>query len=214
MHKNTVMLIDDHAMFRRGVAQIIEDDPELEVVGEASSGTEGLELAASLQPDIILIDLNMKGIDGLETLRRFKASNIVAKFVVLTVSNAEEDLLEALRCGADGYLLKDLDPQQLGISLKKILGGTTVIQESLAEVLKQALQDSHAKPAPVAPDQAALTEREHEILQCLVEGLSNKAIANNLGISDTTVKAHVKHLLSKLKLTSRLEAVVWAYKNK
>ncbi|MCB5186547.1 two-component system response regulator NarL [Methylobacillus caricis] len=212
--KFKVFLIDDHALFRKGVSQMISADPAFEVVGEASSGLEGLELAPQIVPDIVLIDLNMKGVDGLETLRRFKSGDLPARFVVLTVSDAEDDLLEALRAGADGYLLKDMDPEQLCDSLKKILGGMTVIQDRLTEVLKQALQELAAKPAPVSPDQVSLTEREHEILQCLADGLSNKAIARKLGISDTTVKVHVKHLLSKLRLTSRLEAAVWAHRQK
>lgn len=212
--KRKVFLIDDHALFRKGVSQIINDDPLLKVVGEASSGMEGLELAPSLQPDIILIDLNMKEMDGLETLRRFCALEMQCRFVVLTVSDAEDDLLEALRSGADGYLLKDLDPEDLCTSLRKVLGGMTVVQDKLTDVLKQALQEENSKPTPVSPDKASLTEREKEILHYLAEGLSNKAIAIKLGISDTTVKVHVKHVLSKLRLTSRLEAVVWAYKQK
>lgn len=209
-----VFLIDDHALFRKGVSQMIGADPLFEVVGEASSGLEGLEQAPALAPDIVLIDLNMKGVDGLETLRRFKADGLRARFVVLTVSDAEDDLLEALRSGADGYLLKDMEPEQLCASLKKIADGVTVIQDRLTEVLRQALQELGNKPAPATPDQVSLTDREQEILQCLAGGLSNKAIARKLGISDTTVKVHVKHLLSKLRLTSRLEAAVWAHRQK
>ncbi|MEY3746710.1 MAG: hypothetical protein RL194_169 [Pseudomonadota bacterium] len=206
-----VFLIDDHALFRKGVGQIIGDDPSFEVVGEASSGAEGLELAQTLTPDLVLIDLNMKGLNGIETLKRFKQGELKAKFVVLTVSDAEDDLLEALRAGADGYLLKDMDPEDLCANLKKVAEGMTVIQDSLTEILKQALIDPKLNRKD---EEVSLTEREHEILQCLANGLNNKTIARNLGISDTTVKVHIKHLLSKLKLTSRLEAAVWAHKQK
>ena len=206
-----VFLIDDHALFRKGVGQIIGDDPSFEVVGEASSGAEGLELAQTLRPDLVLIDLNMKGLNGIETLKRFKQGELKAKFVVLTVSDAEDDLLEALRAGADGYLLKDMDPEDLCANLKKVAEGMTVIQDSLTEILKQALIDPKLNRKD---EEVSLTEREHEILQCLANGLNNKTIARNLGISDTTVKVHIKHLLSKLKLTSRLEAAVWAHKQK
>lgn len=209
-----VFLIDDHALFRKGVSQMISTDAMFTVVGEASSGPEGLALAPALAPDIVLIDLNMKEVDGLETLRRFKAGELQARFVVLTVSDAEDDLLEALRAGADGYLLKDMEPEELCTSLKKIMSGMTVIQDRLTEVLKQALQELANKPMQLTPEHVALTEREQEILQCLADGLSNKAIARRLGISDTTVKVHVKHVLSKLRLTSRLEAAVWAHKQK
>ena len=206
-----VFLIDDHALFRKGVGQIIGDDASFEVVGEASSGAEGLELAQTLTPDLVLIDLNMKGLNGIETLKRFKQGELKAKFVVLTVSDAEDDLLEALRAGADGYLLKDMDPEDLCANLKKVAEGMTVIQDSLTEILKQALIDPKLNRKD---EEVSLTEREHEILQCLANGLNNKTIARNLGISDTTVKVHIKHLLSKLKLTSRLEAAVWAHKQK
>lgn len=206
-----VFLIDDHALFRKGVGQIINDNPSFEVVGEASFGLEGIELVQQSSPDVVLIDLNMKGLNGIETLRRFKEMGTPAKFVVLTVSDAEDDLLEALRSGADGYLLKDMDPEDLCANLIKVAAGMTVIQDSLTEILKQALID----PKVGRNDEnVSLTDREKEILQCLADGLNNKTIARKLGISDTTVKVHIKHLLSKLKLTSRLEAAVWAHKKK
>jgi two-component system nitrate/nitrite response regulator NarL len=206
-----VFLIDDHALFRKGVGQIINDNPSFEVVGEASSGLEGIALVQQSAPDVVLIDLNMKGLNGIETLRRFKEMGTPAKFVVLTVSDAEDDLLEALRSGADGYLLKDMDPEDLCANLIKVAAGMTVIQDSLTDILKQALID----PKVGRNDETvSLTDREQEILQCLADGLNNKTIARKLGISDTTVKVHIKHLLSKLKLTSRLEAAVWAHKKK
>jgi two-component system nitrate/nitrite response regulator NarL len=206
-----VFLIDDHALFRKGVGQIINDNQSFEVVGEASSGLEGIELVQQSSPDVVLIDLNMKGLNGIETLRRFKEMGTPAKFVVLTVSDAEDDLLEALRSGADGYLLKDMDPEDLCGNLIKVAAGMTVIQDSLTDILKQALID----PKVGRNDEnVSLTDREKEILQCLADGLNNKTIARKLGISDTTVKVHIKHLLSKLKLTSRLEAAVWAHKKK
>lgn len=206
-----VFLIDDHALFRKGVGQIINDNPNFEVVGEASSGLEGIELVQQSSPDVVLIDLNMKGLNGIDTLRRFKELGTPSKFVVLTVSDAEDDLLEALRSGADGYLLKDMDPEDLCANLIKVASGMTVIQDSLTDILKQALID----PKVGRNDEnVSLTDREQEILQCLADGLNNKTIARKLGISDTTVKVHIKHLLSKLKLTSRLEAAVWAHKKK
>jgi len=211
MHTYKVFLIDDHALFRKGVGQIIAAEPGFEVVGEASSGLEGLDLAQQLMPDLVLIDLNMKGINGLETLRRFKQTELKARFIVLTVSDAEDDLLEALRAGADGYLLKDMDPADLCGNLKKVAEGMTVVQDSLTEILKQALIDPSLHRRD---DEVSLTERENEILQCLANGLNNKTIARELGISDTTVKVHIKHLLSKLKLTSRLEAACWAHRKK
>ncbi len=206
-----VMLIDDHAMFRKGVRQIISDDPHFDVVGEAASGQEGLDLAPQLQPDMVLIDLNMKGLNGIETLRRFKETPLGARYIVLTVSDAEDDLLEALRAGADGYLLKDMEPEELCATLLKASTGVTVLQDSLTEILKNALLEP---PGKKTTSDAALTEREHEILECLADGLNNKTIARKLGISDTTVKVHIKNLLRKLNLTSRLEAAVWRHQHK
>lgn len=206
-----VMLIDDHALFRRGVRQIMSDDSNFEIVGEAASGSEGLACALTLQPDMVLIDLNMKGMDGLETLRRFKATGLGARCIVLTVSDAEEDLLEALRAGADGYLLKDMEPEDLCSSLLKASMGTTVLQDRLTDVLKNvALEPTYKKHT----SDGELTEREREILQCLADGLNNKSIARTLGISSTTVKVHVKNVLRKLNLSSRLEAAVWKHQNK
>ncbi len=204
-----VMLIDDHPLFRKGVRQIITDDPQFVVVGEAASGQEGLDLAAELQPDLVLVDLNMKGMDGLETLRRFKKTELTARYVVLTVSDAEDDLMEALKIGADGYLLKDMEPEELRIQLMKVCQGVTVLQESLTGVLKRALSEPETNKITEAD--VGLTERENEILGCLAEGLNNKTIARNLGISDTTVKVHIKNILRKLNMTSRLEAAVWKH---
>lgn len=206
-----VMLIEDHALFRKGVRDIISDNAHFEVVGEAASGQEGLDFAARLQPDMVLIDLNMKGMDGLETLRRLKTADLDARCIVLTVSDAKEDLIEALRAGADGYLLKDMEPEDLCTSLLKASTGATVLQDRLTDVLKNAVLDP--PPARKAAGDSALTDREQEILQCLADGLNNKTIARNLGISSMTVKVHVKNLLRKLNLTSRLEAAVWKHQS-
>lgn len=204
-----VLVIDDHALLRKGVSQMIAADPDFEIAGEAASGLEGLEKLHTLKPDLILLDLNMQGMNGLETLARIKETKMEVRCIVLTVSNAEDDLLEALRAGADGYLLKDMEPEELCANLKKAMSGVTVLQESLTEILKNALLHPTLSKGE---EDVSLTEREREILECLAKGLNNKTIARELGISDTTVKVHIKHLLSKLKLTSRLEAAVWAHK--
>ncbi|EGL53471.1 MAG: two-component system response regulator NarL [Pseudomonadota bacterium] len=206
-----ILIIDDHPLFRKGVGQIISDEPNFEVVGEAASGLEGIELAQQLNPDLVLLDLNMKGIDGLETLRRLKQMDLKSRYVVLTVSDAEEDLLEALKSGADGYLLKDMEPEDLRSNLVKAALGVTVLQDSLTEVLKKALIEPDTR---TTASDVSLTDRETEILDCLAEGMNNKNIARKLGISDTTVKVHIKNILRKLNLTSRLEAAVWRHQNR
>ena len=190
---------------------MISDHPRFKVVGEAASGQQGLDMAQALRPDMVLIDINMKGMSGLETLRRLKATDLHARYIILTVSNSEEDLIEALRVGADGYLLKDMEPEDLCTNLLKAWSGMTVLQDTLTEVLRSALL------SPVSAGstkEELLTMREREVLECLADGLNNKTIARNLGISDTTVKVHVKNVLRKLNLTSRLEAAVWKHKSK
>ena len=201
----TVLLIDDHALFRRGVAQLIRADPELSLAGEASSGEEGAMLANELKPDIVLIDLNMKGMTGLDVLRTLKASSLKSRCVVLSVSDEERDIKEAMRCGADGYLLKDLEPEDLCVRLKSAIRGNVVLAEGVANVLALAMREGN----PAALELSDITDREREILGGVAAGLSNKEIGRSLHISDATVKVHIKNLLRKLNLKSRLEAALW-----
>jgi len=195
-------------LFRKGVAQLVGMDPELEIVGEAGSGREGLALAQTLHPDVILIDLNMKEMDGVETVRAMKAASIEARFIMLTVSDSEDDVVAALRAGAHGYLLKDMEPEDLCATIKKAARGGMVLGANLADNLARALVDDKPQ-AGVTP--SGLTKREQEILNHLCAGMSNKAIARELNISDSTVKVHIKHLLRKFNLKSRLEIAVWAH---
>jgi two-component system, NarL family, nitrate/nitrite response regulator NarL len=202
-----VLIIDDHPLFRKGARLLLEPETGFEVVGEASSGAEGIRLASELETDLILLDLNMAEMDGLETLRRLRLADPEARVVMLTVSDHEQDLVAALRTGASGYLLKDTEPEELLAQLRQVLDGHLVLSQSLTEHLMRAVR-SDQEPTPV--EQAGLTERELEILQGISEGLSNKHIARQLDITEGTVKVHVKHLLRKLNLHSRVEAAVWA----
>jgi two-component system nitrate/nitrite response regulator NarL len=202
-----LLLVDDHPLFRKGVAQLIAAEPGLELVGEAGSGPEGIELALALAPDIILIDLNMKGMSGIQTLSGIRAAGIRSRCVMLTVSNDARDVLAAMKAGADGYLLKDMEPEDLGQRIRQSAQGSVVMDGNVAAILTQAL---NAPQAPVKPN---LTGREGQILAQLAEGRSNKEIARTLDISDATVKVHIKHLLRKLNMKSRLEAAVWALQN-
>jgi two-component system, NarL family, nitrate/nitrite response regulator NarL len=205
-HVLSLLIIDDHPLFRKGVAQLLELDGNFRLAGEAASGSQGLELARQLQPDLILLDLNMKGMNGIETLKALKATDLESRVIMLTVSDHQEDLVAALRCGADGYLLKDMEPEDLLANLRLAADGRVVLGEALTGMLAHALrQDSR----PARPDQAGLTEREEEILRHIAAGMSNKLIARELNITEGTVKVHVKHLLKKLNLRSRVEAAVW-----
>lgn len=206
----TLLMIDDHPLFRRGVLQLLSECTDFRMVGEASSGAEGLKLAAELMPDIILLDLNMRDMNGIEVLKRLKASESEAKVVMLTVSDEATDLVSALRSGADGYLLKEMDPDDLCDKLKRVAGGDVILSERLTLLLAHALREQNA---PRQPDEAGLTEQERRILEHIAQGKSNKMIARELDISDGTVKVHVKHLLRKLNLHSRLEAAVWVAAN-
>lgn len=204
----TLIAIDDHPLFRKGLADLIDMEATLEMVGEAASGEEGLELIAEQHPELILLDLNMKGMDGLETLKHIKEREPDARVIMLTVSDSEEDVVAALRAGADGYLLKDMEPEDTLDYLRQAASGKLVISERLTELLAHALRSEGTHPSDA--NQAGLTEREEQILRLIAQGLSNKMIARKLDITEGTVKVHVKHLLKKLNLRSRVEAVVWA----
>jgi two-component system nitrate/nitrite response regulator NarL len=202
-----ILIIDDHPLFRRGLSQLIALDPGLELVGEASAGDEGIGLARQLDPDLILLDLNMKGIDGIATLRLMRDKGIEARVVMLTVSDNADDLVAAIRAGADGYLLKDMEPEDLLTSIQNAFSGRMVLSERLSTLLALAIR---SESLAASRDSASLTERERAILACLAGGLSNKLIGRELNIAEGTVKVHVKNLLRKLNFRSRVEAAVWA----
>jgi two-component system nitrate/nitrite response regulator NarL len=204
---SSVLIIDDHPLFRKGVSQLIAMSEHLHLVGEASGGEQGLELARSLDPDLILLDLHMKGMSGLDTLRALRDADLSARVLILTVSDAADDLVATIRAGADGYLLKDMEPEALLESIEQAQRGQVMISERLNGLLARALRDeAQAEERSLAP----LTDREKDILGCLAAGLSNKLIARELDIAEGTVKVHIKNLLKKLRFRSRLEAAVWA----
>ena len=205
----TILVIDDHPLMRKGILQLIAMEDSLRLAGEAGDGQRGLELARQLRPDLILLDLNLRGLSGMDTLRALKAADLDARVIVLTVSDSEEDVVAALRLGADGYLLKDMEPEEVLESLKTAARGQIVLGERVAAILADALRHE-SQPRPI--DSVKLTERERETLSLIAAGHSNKLIARKLKITEGTVKVHVKHLLRKLNLDSRVEAAVWAVK--
>ena len=205
-----VLIIDDHPLFRRGVSQLLGLADGFTIVGEAASGQEGIELAKRLEPDLILLDLNMKGMNGLETLRTMRDLEIDARIILVTVSDAPEDLIAAIRSGADGYILKDNDPDDILKLIDSAMHGKTAISPELTSLLATALREESVVEQR---SQASLTERETAILKCLAGGMSNKLIARELDIMESTVKVHIRNLLKKLKFRSRVEAAVWAVAN-
>ena len=203
-----VLLIDDHTLFRLGLKNLLERSG-IQVIGAASTGKEGLEIIQQLSPDVVLLDMRMPDMDGLAVLRQLRESGVTIPISMLTTSNEEHDLLESLRSGAQGYLLKDMDPEELVSALHKIVEGETIVAPQLAGTLARALQgktDESEQKTPLSD----LTPRELEILEHLAIGQSNKVIARELGITDGTVKLHVKSVLRKLNVRSRVEAAVIA----
>ncbi len=205
-----VLVIDDHPLFRRGVSQLLSLEPGFRLVAEAASGQEGLELAKQHEPDLILLDLNMKNMNGIETLRAMREAEIDARIIILTVSNAPEDLISAIRAGADGYILKDNDPADMLALICEAMNGQTAISPELTSLLATALRH---ETVVENRSHVHLTERESAILKCLAVGKSNKLIARELEIMESTVKVHIRNLLKKLKFRSRVEAAVWAVAN-
>jgi two-component system nitrate/nitrite response regulator NarL len=204
-----VLLIDDHALVLKGLEELLQSRG-VTVVAAAGSGAEGIELAQSLEPDVILLDIMMPEMDGLETLRQLRAAGVEAAVLMLTMSHDEEHLATALREGAQGYLLKDMDPDELIPALDDAVHGKNVVAKDLVGALTRIVQGRPEKTELPNTPLSELTPRELEILKHLAEGQSNKVIARNLGISDGTVKLHVKSILRKLNANSRVEAAVMA----
>lgn len=202
-----LLIVDDHPLFRKGVRYLVNMVPGFTIVGEASCGQEGIDMAAELNPDMILLDLNMKDMGGIDVLKVVKASGNDARIVMLTVSDQAEDLAAALRAGADGYLLKEMEPEELLDKLTEAASGRITLTERLINLLAHAMRHDVNHPQNTA--EAGLTDQEQRVLELVAAGKSNKLIAKDLGITEGTVKVHVKHLLRKLGFNSRVEAAVW-----
>ncbi len=209
MTQASILLIDDHPMLRKGVAQLISLEDNLDVIGEANSGEEGITFAVENNPDLILLDLNMKGLSGIDTLSALKRAKINAKVVIFSVSDSESDVLQALKFNADGYLLKDSEPEELIEKINQAIAGEFVISNPLTQILARSL-----RPQAKSNVIDSLTQRELENLKLIASGKSNKDIARKLGITEATVKVHVKNLFKKLGLKTRVEAAIWAVEHK
>lgn len=206
--KIRVLLVDDHTLFRKGLAELLEQRGAIQVAGIAGNGDEALQLLATTKPDVVITDLNMPPHGGLALLREIRAAGWRGPVLVLTVSNDEDDLASAMSAGAQGYLLKDMEPDDVVDAVQRAVRGETVVAPAMTLKLVHLLQGGPQPPKVDALKQ--LTAREREILDYLAQGLSNKAIARALDISHDTVKLHVRHILAKLNLTSRVEAAIFA----
>ncbi|RIV26731.1 DNA-binding response regulator [Alicyclobacillaceae bacterium I2511] len=206
--KVRVFVVDDHELFRQGVSMILNRDPNIEVVGEAENGKIALELCQQIQPDVILMDINMPVMNGLEATRQIKSQYQNIRILILTVSDTEEALFEAVKAGASGYVLKNASPSVVIESVKRVSTGEPVIPGNLAMQIISEFSEPMERPARRGLDQ--LTDRELEVLRQLSTGATNKDIANTLYISENTVRNHVRNILEKLHLSNRVQAAAYA----
>ncbi|NNI71354.1 LuxR C-terminal-related transcriptional regulator [Pasteurella multocida] len=204
--KMKVLIIDDHPLMRRGIKQLMELAPNFEVVADAGNGIEGISLALQTQPDLIILDLNMKELSGLDTLKALRAEGIDARILILTVSDLKSDIFTLIDAGVDGYLLKDTEPDALLSQIQRIAQGEVILSDSI----KDALIERQMNADPIY----SLTDREMDVLRLIATGLSNKQIAGQLFISEETVKVHIRNLLRKLNVHSRVAATVLYFEHK
>jgi DNA-binding NarL/FixJ family response regulator len=211
------MIVDDHALFRRGLEMVLEEEPDIELVGQASDGAEAVEKAAESLPDVVLMDIRMPRSSGIEACRAMKEAAPSAKIIILTISDEEEDLFEAIRAGASGYLLKDIPLDEVAEAVRAVDGGQSLINPSMAgklltEFATLARRDGEARAQEVPAPK--LTDREMQVLKLVARGMNNRDIAKELFISENTVKNHVRNILEKLQIHSRMEAVMVAVREK
>lgn len=209
-NQSRILIVDDHTLFRKGLRSLIESSEQFEVVGEATDGLEGVKMQQQLHPDAVLLDLDMPVMGGMEALSLMMNQHPELAILMLTVSEDSHDLMECMRLGARGYLLKNIDTQFLLDSIHKAIEGDSVLSPEMTSKLITQLRHQDAVP----DDQTEpLTPREKEILQWLARGVSNKVIARNLNVTESTVKVHVQNILRKLNVTSRVQAAVYAVEN-
>jgi NarL family two-component system response regulator LiaR len=206
----TIALVDDHSIVRQGVRALLETQADISIVGEASSGEEGVRLCAEQAPDVVLMDLVMPGMNGVEATRQIKQVSPRTQVIVLTSYHEDEHIMPAIRAGALSYLLKDIGPAELLAAIRKAAQGETTIHPHVAARMMQALHGLDSKTENPFAD---LSKREMEVLRLIADGLSNSAIAESLFISEKTVKSHVGNILSKLHLADRTQAAVYAWRS-
>ena len=208
-----VLIADDQTLVRAGFRAILESQDDIEVAGEAADGQEAVELAGKARPDVVLMDIRMPGLDGIEATRRLLRDDSAPKVLMLTTFDLDEYLYEAMRAGASGFLLKDVPREQLVDGVRTVARGDALLAPALVRRLVEGFVRRPPPGTLVPPQLAELTERELEVLKLVARGLSNAEIAKDLFVSETTVRTHVAHILSKLGLRGRIQAVVLAYES-
>ena len=209
-----VLVVDDQELFRRGLTMLLAIEPGIEVIGEAGDGVEGTTLATTAAPDVILLDIRMPKRSGIEACLAIKEAVPSAKIIMLTVSDEEADLYEAVKSGAAGYLLKDSSIEEVAQAVRVVADGQSLISPSMAVKLIDEFKQMSRPEREHVPGGLRLTERELEVLRLVAKGMNNREIARQLYISENTVKNHVRNILEKLQLHSRMEAVMYAVREK
>jgi DNA-binding NarL/FixJ family response regulator len=209
-----VLIADDHAVFRRGLEMVLDDESDIEVVGEAGDGHEALEKAQSLMPDVVLMDVRMPRRSGIQATREIKELLPHVKILMLTISDEEEDLYESVKAGASGYLLKEISTEEVAEAVRSVHDGLSRISPAMASKLLSEFASMSKKQERVRIPPPKLTGRETDVLKLVAKGLGNRDIAEALYISENTVKNHIRNILDKLQLHSRMEAVIYAVREK
>lgn len=207
-----VLLVDDHILFRKGLRGLLSARDDIEIVGECGDGAEAVEQTRRLAPDIVLMDIRMCGLDGLEATRRIAAEMPDVKVVMLTVSEQDDDLFEAIKSGARGYLLKNVEPEELLRLVRAVAAGEAALSPAVAAKMLDQFNRGPEREREGAAGEQPLTEREKEVLSLLVEGLGNKQIARRLSVSESTVRNHLHNALYKLRLENRIQLALYVYK--
>ena len=205
MNPVRLVVVDDHALFRRGLIGLLSEFDGFKVVGEAGNGEDALKLVHRERPDLVLLDINMPGMSGIDTLKTLRKTDPGLPVLMLTVSQADEDLIGAIVAGATGYLLKNAEPEMLERTLRDVASGKSVLAPEMTAKLFHVL-----RRVPAASDEGVLSERELQVLRCLARGLTTAQAATELFISENTVKTHTRHILEKLEVSNRVEAVAKA----
>jgi DNA-binding NarL/FixJ family response regulator len=210
----SVLIADDQALMRMGLRKVLESEPNMTVAGEAGDGLEAVEASRRLRPDVILMDIRMPALDGIEATRRITTGTPATRVIMLTTFGLDTYVFESLRAGASGFMLKDAPPEEIAAAVRIVAGGEALLAPSVTRaVIEQFARQPEVGPAPEPPALADLTPREREVLALLVRGLSNPEICSELVISEATAKTHVARILQKLNLRDRVQAVIFAYES-
>jgi len=212
MPKSKVLLVDDHALFRKGMASLLSELTELEIIGEASNGKEGVLKAKEIKPDIIIMDVEMPEMTGVEAVRHIKEALPECKVVMLTISDDDDNLFKSIKNGAQGYLLKSMDPDDLIKEIKGLLKGEAALSKTIASKILREFNNISKKQKEVDHQKFNLTEREAEVLRQVAQGITNKEIAAKLAITENTVKNHLCNIMEKLHLENRVQLATFAWR--